>query len=561
MTALKAGSGVDTTSLAQSLVDAERAPKKAMIEGKIKKDEASVSGYGNLISSLNDFKTAFLQLRTTTNLNTLSATNSGYGAYNLSLSSSAQAGNHSINVVNLAQAQRSVSLGYAAANTDLTTQLAATPLVVSGTTINVTTKTPQGIVDAVNNTSSLNVTAQLINTGDATTPYRIALTAKSTGASNAFTVTGLYFDSTFISSTSLSTKTNALNGGAAFAVKISLGSTTSSVQIPSGQTTPQGIVDAVNAAGLGVTAQLVDTGNPTKPWKLAFTPDETSGANALSVTTTTTGGINTAITDSSGTTLELSATPINAAQDALVAINGLAVKSKTNTLTDAIPGVTLNLAAPTGSATTLSISQDTTTLKTNVAGLATAFNTLKLKLDNLSNSSSTAEFGGTLAKNSLITTIRQQMISITTSTSSTPGTSVKALRDLGITLQRDGKLAIDNIKLDSVLSSKFNDIVTMFSNNEKTASTITTGDHGLAGDAINKITTLISTGGPILSQSNNAATRISKYKDDLVKLEDRMSQLLNRYTKQFTAMDSLVGSMNSLQTSLKSQFDSMLNTK
>jgi flagellar hook-associated protein 2 len=101
----------------------------------------------------------------------------------------------------------------------------------------------------------------------------------------------------------------------------------------------------------------------------------------------------------------------------------------------------------------------------------------------------------------------------------------------------------------------------MFSNNEKTASTITTGDHGLAGDAINKITTLISTGGPILSQSNNAATRISKYKDDLVKLEDRMSQLLNRYTKQFTAMDSLVGSMNSLQTSLKSQFDSMLNTK
>ena len=554
MSALKAGSGVDTKSLAQNLVDAERAPKKALIDGKIKKDEASVSGYGSLISSLNDLKTAFTALRTTTNLNSVSAVNSGYGAYNVSLSSSAEAGNHTINVVNLAQAQRSVSLGYAAANTDLTAQL-ATPLLIGTTTINVTTKTPQGVVDAINNTSSLNVTAQLINTGDATNPYRIALTGKTTGASGAFTVSGLAFDSTLMASGSFASKTSALNSGNTFNISLSLGNTTTSVAIPAGQDTPQGIIDAINAKGLGVTAQLVDTGNASKPWKIAITPDDTGGANGLVITATNPQ------TNSALNTLNFSATPLNSAQDALVAIDGLAIKSSTNTITDAIPGVTLNLATPTGGTTSLSISRDTSTVKSNITALASAYNTLKIKLDNLSTSGSTAEFGGSLANNSLISQIRQQMISMTTGTSSTPGTSVSALRDLGISLQRDGKLTVDNTVLDSKLSSSFSDVVKMFTNNEKTASLITSGNHGLAGDAVNKINSLISSTGPILSQSGNAATRISKYKDDLVKLEDRMTQLLTRYTKQFGAMDSLVGNMNSLQTSLKGQFDSMLNSK
>jgi len=546
MSALKAGSGVDTKSLAQNLVDAERAPKKALIDGKIKKDEASVSGYGSLISSLNDLKTAFTALRTTTNLNSVSAVNSGYGAYNVSLSSSAEAGNHTINVVNLAQAQRSVSLGYAAANTDL----GQLHLSIGNTPITVTTKTPQGVVDAINNTSSLNVTAQLINTGDATNPYRIALTGKTTGASGAFTVSGLAFDSTLMASGSFASKTSALNSGNTFNISLSLGNTTTSVAIPAGQDTPQGIIDAINAQGLGVTAQLVDTGNASKPWKIAITPDDTGGANGLVITT-----------DLSANTLAFSATPLNSAQDALVAINGLAIKSSTNTITDAIPGVTLNLATLTGGTTSLSISRDTSTVKNNITALASAYNTLKIKLDNLSTSGSTAEFGGSLANNSLISQIRQQMISMTTGTSSTPGTSVSALRDLGISLQRDGKLTVDNTVLDSKLSSSFSDVVKMFTNNEKTASLITSGNHGLAGDAVNKINSLISSTGPILSQSGNAATRISKYKDDLVKLEDRMTQLLTRYTKQFGAMDSLVGNMNSLQTSLKGQFDSMLNSK
>ena len=58
ITALGAGSGVDVKSLAQSLVDAEKTPRKTLIDDKIKKSESGVSGYAALKYVLNDLKTA-----------------------------------------------------------------------------------------------------------------------------------------------------------------------------------------------------------------------------------------------------------------------------------------------------------------------------------------------------------------------------------------------------------------------------------------------------------------------------------------------------------------------
>ena len=53
VSAFGAGSGVDTKSLAKSLVDAERAPKESLINRKIEKTEARISGYGAAMAILN----------------------------------------------------------------------------------------------------------------------------------------------------------------------------------------------------------------------------------------------------------------------------------------------------------------------------------------------------------------------------------------------------------------------------------------------------------------------------------------------------------------------------
>ena len=81
---------------------------------------------------------------------------------------------------------------------------------------------------------------------------------------------------------------------------------------------------------------------------------------------------------------------------------------------------------------------------------------------------------------------------------------------------------------------------------------------GIAGDASKAISKLLSKSGTISTESANATSRITKYQDDLIRLEERMSMMLLRYNKQFSAMDNLVGQTKSSQTGLKSSFEGLM---
>ena len=83
-----------------------------------------------------------------------------------------------------------------------------------------------------------------------------------------------------------------------------------------------------------------------------------------------------------------------------------------------------------------------------------------------------------------------------------------------------------------------------------------------AGDAVKILTALIDTNastgkGAIAAQISGAKEKITTYNEDMQKLETRMSMLLERYAKQFAAMDTLLASIKSQQTGLKSTFDGM----
>jgi len=65
--------------------------------------------------------------------------------------------------------------------------------------------------------------------------------------------------------------------------------------------------------------------------------------------------------------------------------------------------------------------------------------------------------------------------------------------------------------------------------------------------------------GIILSQSNSAESQVTRYQDQLETLEDRMERILARYTKQFAAMESLVGQITAMRENLKGQFEGLAN--
>ena len=118
---LGAGSGVDVKSLANSLVEAEKAPRKAAIEAKIKKTEGGVSGFAAIKFVLNDLKTAFSNIKDQSAFNAVVPRVSQASAIGVTATASASTGSHSVTVSNLAKPQRSVSnaAGFASPMTEL----------------------------------------------------------------------------------------------------------------------------------------------------------------------------------------------------------------------------------------------------------------------------------------------------------------------------------------------------------------------------------------------------------------------------------------------------------
>ncbi|MDH4479613.1 MAG: flagellar filament capping protein FliD [Rhodoferax sp.] len=561
VSALGAGSGIDTKSLANSLIAAEKAPRETAINRNITKNESLVSGFAAVKYALTNLKTAFDDLKDRSDFKAISATNSNTSAFTATTTSGADSGNHSVLVNSLATAQRNTgTTGFASSTTAInsgsaislavdiaqsstgTTGFASSTTAInggaamtltlggtafsSGVTVAVAAgdDTPAGIVDAINN-AGLSVTASLVNTGDATAPYKVVVTGTA-GSDYAFTVSssasGIDFDTTIQSAS------------------------TSTITIDAGSDTPAGVVDAVNNAGTGLSAQLVNTGDASTPYKVVLT-GASGKYNAFSVT-------------SSVSALNFD-TSLQTASDASLTVDGIAITSSSNTVSGAISGVTLNLLSTNSTAATVSLTNDTSAAKTKITALVTAYNDAMDLLDEITNPKSTLEtYGGTMVGNSSVNAIRNTLRTLVTDDSSTASASgtLTALRDIGVEINSKGRLTTNSVTLDLALNFDFANTVTLLSGNQENQSVYDTEDSGLAGDASKSLITMLSSTGTVAKESANATTRIEKYQDDLTALEDRMAMLLTRYTKQFAAMDSIVGQTRSTQTGLTSTFAGLM---
>ena len=204
-TTLGAGSGIDIKNLAKSLVDAEKAPRKAAIDKGVSNSEKVVSGMAAVKYTLTNLQTAFDNLKDKSDFKTLSLSNSQPSAFTATASTAADAGSHTVLVNALAAAQRNTGTTAFAATSTAINGGAAITLTLGGTgfsggdtiTVAAGNDTPAGVVAAINGAGK-GLSAQLVNTGDATSPYKVVVTG-STGSSNAFTISssaaGINFDS------------------------------------------------------------------------------------------------------------------------------------------------------------------------------------------------------------------------------------------------------------------------------------------------------------------------------------------------------------------------------
>jgi flagellar hook-associated protein 2 len=467
VTALGAGSGVDTKSLAKSLVDVERQPRADAIQAKIDRTEAKISGYSAAMAVLNVFKTAFEGFSTASAFNSLSVSNSQTSALSVTTSASASTGRHQVEVTSLARAQVSE---FTWVDTDLETRYGFDDL------------------------------------------------------------------------------DDPINGGNAFDMTLTVGvsptTTTETISIAADQTTPEGIVEAINTANKGITARIVDTGADSDRYKIVITGE--IGYNSKF-----------SLADSSGK-LATPATDLQAASDARLVVDGVTFTRTSNVLDDVITGAVLKISATNaGSPAMLEFSRDTAALKEKAKTLVAAYNDTISDFKILSGPKSDDPediFSGSLQNDSTVRFLTSKVREMITYTAETGGDNVSSLTDLGFSFDRSGVLSFDEGTFDGKVSAHFDEVVSALSGIDTTNGSVV---RGVAATAVLGLNSLMSSTGVIVSQSKGAETTVKRYQADLEKLEERMNSLLSRYQKQFAVMESLVGNITSMRESLKGQFESL----
>ena len=144
ISSLSAGSGVDVASLAQNLVDAEKAPQENAINAKIAKNDAKVSGMSAVMFMMTELKNAMTAIKDKDSFNTLNVTNSNTAALGVLAAGSAIAGQHTVSISSLSQAQRSISAGFASSSAPINGG-SSFALTLTGGNVGVSTGTPDGV--------------------------------------------------------------------------------------------------------------------------------------------------------------------------------------------------------------------------------------------------------------------------------------------------------------------------------------------------------------------------------------------------------------------------------
>lgn len=299
---------------------------------------------------------------------------------------------------------------------------------------------------------------------------------------------------------------------------------------PSG-TSLASVANAINQAGKGVTATIID-GGADGP-QLVLTGEE-GVANAFTVS-------------GAGVTPGSAIAVGGAAQDAKLKIDGIEVNSASNSVKGVIEGVTLDLKATNaGSPTTLSVTAGyDDKIKTALEGFVKSFNDVIGSIKTLGSYDSETKKAGTLNGHRVLRETQGELRGLVFQAGATLDKDGEAmtLSKLGITFQKDGTLALDSDKLAKAINDDPSVVASFVA---ETGRRFDTGVDKLAG-----------IGGTVQSASDSLKASVSSLEKRQTALEERLVSVEARYRKQFSALDILVSSMNSTSSYLASQLASL----
>ncbi|MDP2786070.1 MAG: flagellar filament capping protein FliD [Sulfurimicrobium sp.] len=308
-------------------------------------------------------------------------------------------------------------------------------------------------------------------------------------------------------------------------------SRTTGVTIADGAT-PEAVRDAINAANAGVSATVVNGAAGKQLVLVGDTPGSNqfiklSGVTALAYDPNAAPAPTDTFVQS------------QAAQGSAFKLNGIEVTASSNTVSDAIDGITLTLAK-TGGPTTLTVTRDTSSLSAGVYALVRSFNDFSKTANDLGSYNAATKQGGPLIGDSTLRTAQTTFRNLVGSVpSALSGASLKRLSDIGVSMQKDGTLAVDSTKLNAAIGSDFTGVANLVSAYGGAFKTAADG--------------MVGTSGLIAARTEGLNASIKGISKQNESIQQRLVQIEARYRKQFSSLDTLIAGMTQTSNYLTQQ--------
>lgn len=312
------------------------------------------------------------------------------------------------------------------------------------------------------------------------------------------------------------------------------------------------LANKLNAANAGVSAvvvsgsagdQLLIRGNNTGA--ASGFQIRTYDASSTEITDGTTG-VGVFAYNTSGGSFYGKMGQTQAAQDAALTIDGIAVTSSTNTVSNAVPGVTLNLNAVTTSPVQVSVASDQGSIKAKIQSFVDAYNKIYSTLSDVTRYDAASKTGGPLLGDGTANGL-QNMLRNLIGVTGPSGTGFSRLSDLGLQVQRGGTLSIDAAKLTAALSGT-GDVKTFM-----TATTGSASQDGVVKRMRDFVMGALSVTGSLTTSTDSLQKSVDRNQAAMDRLSQRASQVEAQLYAQYSRLDANLGKLNSLSSFVSQQ--------
>jgi flagellar hook-associated protein 2 len=300
------------------------------------------------------------------------------------------------------------------------------------------------------------------------------------------------------------------------AIGIVINGESTDIVIDSENNTLDGLKNAINNSGVAVQASIIYDGNETGGYHLVLTASETGTDNAFVVLPNLSGG-----------TAPVFST-IETASNAEVIIDTVTVSSQTNSVTDALTGISLNLhSTDPGQSNELTVATDGEAIAEKIQSFVDAYNLLYGYMEDQKLE------GADLRGNSILRSVSNRINMIMTS--ALPGMDISMLYQVGVKQGEDNLLEFDSSTFNEMLAEDYNGVQNLFVSNDENS-----GPVYLLGIALDDMTDSID--GIFKISADSFDSRIERCESSILRYQDSLDSYEEMLAAKFNAMEQLVAS-------------------